>query len=1021
MKSPIKLQVLFALFLAAAFPLAATAQLFSDNFTTGSTLDQAPTATTPTSTSYESAMGLSGGNNNTNISAHDLQLTLPNSTSVLGELFGLFTNSPFSLSAAGDYINLTVVFVNTSNLLSGGDTGNSTLNIGLFNSGGVKPNQGNITLNTGTTSGGTQGWLGFVGRTIFSGTGEIFTRPAQTANGTTSQNQDLLFNNASGTQAFNAPQGSVVPPTKSSTAVTLVKGNTYTLQLMITLNDTLNDATSLTISNALYNGTGTGGTVVYSLASQTNANIVTSGFDGMAIGWRNSGASQNSTMDISQITVTGQSTPPNGPPFISSQPVPVTVPNGASCAFLVSATGSGLSYQWHRHGTNLIDGPNISGSTSSTLIISPAGTPDLAPLGVNGYYVTVTGAGNYSTNSVTNSLAFVTATNLIWTDNSSVIWDLNNSVNWQDINNNPTVFNFGDPVTFNDIGTGGSVILTGPYLSAASVTVNSTYAYNFSASSSGSFAGPGNLIYSGTGQLTIGNVNTYSGGTIISNASAVLILANQAGLGSGPVTLAKAGGQMKISTAGGNTTGINGNIIVNDNFTIEFDGLGTQAGVLFGNLSGISGKTLTLNQNPGNSTTNERVRVYGNSTTYNANLVLNGSLITLAPYEADSQTYNGVISGPGGLIQRGAGITILNGTNTYSGGTTPSAGVIGFGTSSNPIGTGPLYLAPEVPGLTGNGTVLAYGAAQTIANAIQYPSGTNNLTLVIGGTNALTFTGPFTLNGNDALGTATLRLLQVSNTALTTLSGVISDNGAGFGLAQIGPGVLALNNTETYIGATAVSNGTLQVNGTLNAGSAVTVSSNATLSGSGTINGTVSINAGGALAPGAASIGQLTINNSVAIAGNVKARINRSGFVSDNANVIGTLNNTGTGTVIVTNTGAALHVGDTFFLFNKLVTGGANLKVVGAAGWNNQLAVNGSIIVTSTNSAPTITNAVTGPTSLTLGWPAGYTGWLVQSNSVSLTSTNWFNVPNSGNANTIAITINPVLTNGVFYRLVLPQ
>ena len=55
-------------------------------------------------------------------------------------------------------------------------------------------------------------------------------------------------------------------------------------------------------------------------------------------------------------------------------------------------------------------------------------------------------------------------------------------------------FNFGDPVTFNDVGFGGFVTLTGPYLSAASVTVTGRYAYTFLASSTGSFAGPGGLF-----------------------------------------------------------------------------------------------------------------------------------------------------------------------------------------------------------------------------------------------------------------------------------------------------------------------------------------------------------------------------------------------------------------------------------------------------------------------------------------------------------------------------------------------
>ncbi|MGA3163640.1 MAG: autotransporter-associated beta strand repeat-containing protein, partial [Verrucomicrobiota bacterium] len=591
---------------------------------------------------------------------------------------------------------------------------------------------------------------------------------------------------------------------------------------------------------------------------------------------------------------------PPPPPTITIQPVPVTVPNGASCAFLVSATGANVTYQWCRNGMNLLDGGNISGSSSSMLVISPAGPADVAS-GTNGYYVTVSSAGGcYSTNSVTNSLALTTATNLIYTGNSGPTWDLNNSVNWEDTTGNPQVFNFGDPVTFNDVGFGGPVTLTGPYLSAASVTVTGRYAYNFSSASSGSFAGPGNLLYTGTGYLTIGNTNTYTGGTVISNATGILILQNLSGLGTGPVTNALAGGLMEITVAGSASSSIPNDFVIATNFTIQIDGTGTYAGDFSGNFSGNPGAKLTFMAPAANSPANERVRFYGTNTTYNGNLVLSNALITLAPYEASgfTQTYNGVISGTGALTQRGGGTTILNGANTYSGGTTPSAGAIGFGINTSPtvgtvtngpIGTGPLYIAPEVCDLTGNGQVFAFGGARTIGNLIQFPSRTDNLTLIIGGTNNLTFTGAFNLAGLNSLGINNIRILQVTNTGLTTISGVISDGGLGYGFIKTGGGVLALNNAETCTGSTTVSDGTLQVNGSLNAASAVTVNLNATLAGTGTINGPVTVNAGGTLAPGA-SIGTITLSGGLTLKGNLFFEINTSVSPSnDYAVVTGTL------------------------------------------------------------------------------------------------------------------------------------
>ena len=111
------------------------------------------------------------------------------------------------------------------------------------------------------------------------------------------------------------------------------------------------------------------------------------------------------------------------------------------------------------------------------------------------------------------------------------------------------------------------------------------------------------------------------------------------------------------------------------------------------------------------------------------------------------------------------------------------------------------------------------------------------------------------------------------------------------------------------------------------------------------------------------------------------------------------------------------RLGDTFTLFNKSMTGGANLKIAGAGvAWNNQLASNGKIMVSSTN-LPTIATAFSGST-LTLSWP-DYPGWLLQSNSVSLTAaTNWFIVPNSGNVTALDIKI--TAKTNVFYRLLCP-
>lgn len=1030
MKNIITRLALLTLLVAASVSSNATV-FFNDTFVTGSTLtNTTPTAPTATSTSYQ--ISSSKAVTTTNAFPGYLKYGIATTTGGGVEVQALFTGTPVALAEIGDYVQMTVVFTNEAGLL----TANGAMGFGLFNGGQVQPVAGGVINNALMTStdhvtDGVRNWLGYWGQLAFTGANSrILTRPAQTT-GTDNRNQNLT-STGSGSQSYAGPTGATVGTQSATPSVTLSAGATYTVVFRIELTA----ASTLAITNTLYSGPNTNGAPLSQFGGvASGGTFITGTFDAMAIGWRaQANTAGGTTINISSIKVDGVSTVITAPPDIVTQPVGVSVTSGGSCIYTVTAQGFGMTYQWKRYGTNLVNGGNISGATSDTLTISPASAADVAS-GANGYFVRVTGTGGYSTNSATNSLSLRAPVNLTWNAASGNVWDLNNTASWQNDSAVTTVFNYGDPVTFDDTSGIRLINLTGKYLAAASVTVNNSLPYTFLAASTGGFAGPGQLIYKGAGQFTIANANTYSGGTVISDAATLLVVQNYAGLGSGPITLAKAGGMMQVTPTGSATLGINGDIIVNQDFTIQFDGTGSFGGVVFGNLSGTAGKTLTFS--PGAAGTTNRYRFYGDNTVCNANIALNGTATAQAVYDgtvmaayngSGSQTYNGVISGNGGLVQRANGTTVLNGQNTYAGGTVPTTGTIGIGASSTPtvgsvtsgpIGVGALLLSPEIPNATGSGTILALGGARTIGNAIQYPSATNNQTLIIGGTNDITFTGPLTLNGNDSTGTQTNRTLQITNTALTTFSGVIS--GAGFGITKTGNGILALSNTETYDGPTAVSNGTLRVNGQLAAG-AVTVVTNAALGGTGTIGGPVTVLAGGSILPGA-SVGTLTINNNLSIAGNLGIEINKSlGTPNDKVIVSGTLANTGVGTLAVTNLGSALVQGDSFAIFNKAVTGGAAITVTGAGvTWTNKLAVDGTIAVAATvPTTPTNLTYVVAGNILTLSWPANYQGWLVQSNTAGVAATaNWFTVPNSASVTTLNITIDKTKPN-VFYRMVAP-
>ena len=62
----------------------------------------------------------------------------------------------------------------------------------------------------------------------------------------------------------------------------------------------------------------------------------------------------------------------NRPPNISASTGPQTVCSGDSVAFSVSGSGAGLTFQWQQNGSSISNGGNISGATSSLLVINPA-------------------------------------------------------------------------------------------------------------------------------------------------------------------------------------------------------------------------------------------------------------------------------------------------------------------------------------------------------------------------------------------------------------------------------------------------------------------------------------------------------------------------------------------------------------------------------------------------------------------------------------------------------------------------
>jgi autotransporter-associated beta strand protein len=162
---------------------------------------------------------------------------------------------------------------------------------------------------------------------------------------------------------------------------------------------------------------------------------------------------------------------------------------------------------------------------------------------------------------------------------------------------------------------------------------------------------------------------------------------------------------------------------------------------------------------------------------------------------------------------------------------------------------------------------------------------------------------------------AGIRNFNVTNGAELFVSAPISNGG----LVKTGQGALRLGQSSSYGIGTTVSNGTLFVDNTLGSGTGFggVAVFGGTLGGTGIISGPVTIYNGGTLSPGSPTLfGTLTLNVAPTLNGTNFMQINRNGG-SPLADKIALTGGTLTygGTLVVSNSGAALVGGDVFTNF----------------------------------------------------------------------------------------------------------
>ncbi len=333
------------------------------------------------------------------------------------------------------------------------------------------------------------------------------------------------------------------------------------------------------------------------------------------------------------------------------------------------------------------------------------------------------------------------------------------------------------------------------------------------------------LVKMETGTWVLTGANSYTGTTSMGVAG---------GTDAGILRLSGAG---KISTAA--TTVFAGTLDVGTTtqtittLSLGAGASGTSANVLIGsggflNLGG--GLSYTATNNPNGATISGAGTLNLNaSRTFN----VNDSTAASVDLAINSNIADG--SAASSINKAQTGTLVLGGNNTYSGGTTLTAGTLGV-SHNNALGSGGLTIAGTV-------TLQAVANDVTLANAV---SGTT-LALTVAGTQNLTLSGGVstTLGGNltnsigagklltignvdIGVGAGTARTLIFDGTGDVAVTGTIA-NGAGatatqnFSSRTTGTTTLSGNNTLT--GITSVTTGTLVISsGSINTSSAVTVS-----------------------------------------------------------------------------------------------------------------------------------------------------------------------------------------------------
>jgi autotransporter-associated beta strand protein len=828
----------------------------------------------------------------------------------------------------------------------------------------------------------------------------------------------LTFTNVNGFVVVN-PANTLTLDNNGNGAYISVSGGSNVIQTAVSLNDSLNIAVSsgdvLTISGVVSNSLNgarsltVGGTGKVILAN-TNAYGPSAGTTGTTLTGGTLQAGSSTALGLGDVNVTGASTLQAGTAVLN-------LTNNLSL-------NSGVTLTFNDNGDAVQLAGNISGS--GALLKIGSGTNTLTAGNSFGGGVTITNGtlvlaasssgGNGSiTNAATLQLANDNAFNGALVLNSGSTLQLRSDANDTFQPNSVTLQNAADILNFdvNNLTSGHA----GYTLSLAD-----NLAFTLSQANQVINVTGGNGYTLGLGSLSAISATSHTPYQMVDLNVIPGLGVSIGGFTSGNWGdfLDFTGGGSAIVTGGiGNTS--NGSVIlcVNSGTTVTLQGQTTKSA------GGDAYRYLVQN---GVLVADNSSALINDTTGANNNM----SLFTLGP--VTNIVYTGATSLPTGYQTVNTNNNVncafyLGDTNNTGGNLTLSANV------TNNISDGDA-------GFTNNGVMTLGGqntsGVNTFANNIILGWTANrgkSVTLVAAPGGEVDFTGNLLANGTDK--TAGITVGNPNFTGLVKLTGTNTYGGP----TLINAGTLALANNgvnDAYIGnstSIVISPGaTLDVTSQSSENQIFALGSNTVsqvLSGAGTLNGSLGVGSLGTVAPGSATTtGMLTVNDNVSLGGAVVLKLNNIGTPTNDELVVnGTL--TGGGVLTVTNLGPALVSGSTFHLFNSAVTGFSTVTLPVADNnhsytWNNQLAANGTIVLTSTtvlvntNAATAHFKAVATGSSLQFNWAPDHQGWQLYTNSVSLTVTNaWHPVTGSASTTNETLTINPTQPQ-VFFQLRYP-